>query len=153
MVMTVDAAVSDALVSIVSGVASIVIPIIGLYATKALQSFAKKRGIEIDQQRLQRIDQFLVNGLNLAASNAGSLRHLPNGISAKAYIAQGALNYLREHGAETLNEMSASLNDSKVQEAMRARIETLITDPTKPTPAILSPDKTPTVVAPVTASS
>lgn len=143
-----NAAMSDTLVSVLSSVATAAIPIIGYFVTAALQKFAKNRGIEIQQKNLDRVDQFLVNGLNLAASEVKATRGMP-AADAKKILVNGAIAYLNKHGTDTLNEMSADLSDPKVQEAMRARIETLITDPTKPTPAILSPDKASVVVAPV----
>lgn len=145
-----NAAMSDALFNVAAGVVTVATPIIATFVTMALQKFAKNRGIEIDQKNLARVDQFLVNGLNLAAANAKQAHNLPPGSSAKDFLAQRAIDYLERHGTETLKQLSADLDDPKTREAMRARIETLITDPTKPTPDILSPDKATTVVAPTT---
>lgn len=147
-----NAAMSDAMFNVMAGVITIIAPVVATFIVNALRKFTANRGIEIDQKNLQRVDQFLVNGLNLAAAQAKEMHNLPPGSSAKKFLIDEAIGYLGEHGAETLNALSADLDDPKIREAMRARIETLIVDPTKPTPDLLSPDKATTVVAPTTRS-
>lgn len=103
-------------------------PIIAKRAIDALQAFAAKQGIELNQARLDRLDAMLVNGMNAAAAAATSGK-------TKEQIKSDALAYARQHGPELLDSLKADLSDPKTQAALRARMETLIANPSVPTPA------------------
>lgn len=109
------------------------IPIIVYYVTQALRRVADKHGIQLNEQRLERLNSLLVNGMNFAA------RNVPSGVDKRSYIIKSALEYANKHGAETLAALKAGdPSDPQTGAALTARVETLIADPTQPTPAVLT---------------
>lgn len=126
---------TTALLSVLTALA----PILASFAVYALQRIAKRAGIELNEKRLDRLNSLLVNGMNLAAAK------VPAGVDRRAFIIEKALIYVKEHGAETLASLKAGdPADPQTGEALKARVETLIADPTQPTPAVLDgkPEKT-----------
>lgn len=127
---------NEQLLNFALAVATAAVPLVAGYATLALNKIAKRNGVELDQRRLERLNQLLVNGMNLAASEARQVRSLPSGASVKSFLIDQAIKYAGEHGKETLDAIGANLADPKVQEALRARAATLIADPAVPTPPL-----------------
>lgn len=123
------------------GMLTAAIPIVAGFATIALNKIAKRNGVDLDQQRLVKLNSMLVNGMNLAAAEAKDAQNRPTGTDLKAFIIQRAIAYVNEHGADTLAGIGADPNGAKDNEALKARSETLIADPTQPTPAVLSTAK------------
>lgn len=117
------------------------IPIVAGFATIALNKIAKRNGVDLDQQRIVKLNSMLVNGMNLAAAEAKEMQCLPAGTDLKAFVVSRAIDYVNTHGAETLAAIGADPNGAKDQEALKARAETLIADPTQPTPAVLDGKK------------
>lgn len=117
------------------------IPIVAGFATIALNKIAKRNGVDLDAQRLAKLNSMLVNGMNLAASEVKEAENRPTGTDLKAFIIARAINYVSKHGAENLAAIGADPNGPKDQEALKARAETLIADPNQPTPAVLSTAK------------
>lgn len=103
-------------------------------------------GIQASDALRARLDEFVVNGLNfgaraLADQTAGRAR-----IEVKNAVVGEAVKYVQAHGAETLTALGINPTSDKAVEAIKARIETALVDPAKPTP----PSITPPPVAPVT---
>lgn len=122
----------EQLIDILMTIGGTVLSILGWYATQALRRYAASRGIELNEKRLERLNALLVNGMNLAATKA------PMSGDKRAFIIKHALEYVAEHGAETLAALKAGdPAEPQTREALTARAETLISDPTEPTPAVL----------------
>lgn len=117
------------------------IPIVSGFATLALRKIALRNGVDLDQQRLVKLNSMLVNGMNLAAAEAKQARSLPPGVDLKTFIINQALDYVTVHGKETLDAIGTDPNGAKDREGLTARAETLIADPTQPTPAVLDAGK------------
>lgn len=124
---------NEQLLNLLLAIAIPLAPTIAGFAVYALQRIAKRAGIELNEKRLERLNALLVNGMNLAATK------VPTGVDRRAFIIQRALEYAKEHGAETLAALKAGdPADPQTREALTARAETLISDPTQPTPAVLA---------------
>lgn len=117
------------------------VSIVGAVATIALNKIAKRNGVDLDAQRIAKLNAMLVNGMNLAAAEAKEMQRQPAGTDLKAFIVSRAIDYVNTHGKDTLDAIGADPNGAKDQEALKARSETLIADPTQPTPAVLSTAK------------
>lgn len=128
----------DILIQVLTAVAAAVIPIVAGFAVNALQKMAAKNGVELKQAQLDRLNEMLVNGLNAGAATAKQLTALPAGADKEKFIKDQAVAYVQAHGKELLADLKSDLSDPEVQAAIRARIETLITSATAPTPPVLN---------------
>lgn len=126
---------NEQLVNFALAVATAAVPLLAGFGTVALNKIAKRAGVELDQKRLERLNALLVNGMNLAAAK------VPAGANRRDLIIKGAIEYAAEHGAETLAALKADIEKPETQEALTARAETLIADPTQPTPAVVGGKK------------
>lgn len=129
---------NEQLLTALIAVLTAAVPIIAGFATIALNKIAKRNGVDLDQQRIVKLNSMLVNGMNLAAAEAKDIHRLPPGMDLKAFIINQALEYVSKHGKETLADIGADPNGATDREALKARSETLIADPLQPTPAVLA---------------
>lgn len=111
----------------------------------ALVGFAVKGfkylGVQITDSQRARLQEIVINGLNIAASKAAdALAKNPKlDVDVKNKVIADAVAYAQEHGAETIKALGLDPQSGAAVEAIKARIATAITDPSMPTPAILNP--------------
>ena len=115
--------------------------VLGTVATIWLTRLAKKAGVEVTQQMSDQLDRTLVNGLNDAATKIGAGIQGQWDVKVKNQIVQGAIEYAQQHRADTIQALGLNPQSGAAVEALRARIATLVTDPTVPTPPKLDPPK------------
>lgn len=106
-------------------------------ATVWLVRLAKKAGVEVTQQMSDQLNATLVNGLNDAAMKIGAGIQGEANVQVKNQIVQGAVQYAQQHRAETIQALGLDPQSGAAVEALRARIATLVTDPSAPTPPAL----------------
>lgn len=112
---------------------------VGTLLTAWLLRLFKLAGVETTEQMRKKLQDIIVNGLNAAAANNADRLQGMAPVQVKNLIVQDAIKYAREHGAETIKALGLDPNSGEATEAIKARIETAITDPTLPTPPILAP--------------
>lgn len=106
-------------------------------------------GVQVADQARARLQEMIVNGLNVGAKKAESDLRGRGQIEIKNAAVAETVRYVQAHGADTLRELGVDPASSKAVEAIKARIETAIADPVTPTPALLTPP--PPVPTPATA--
>jgi len=97
----------------------------------------KKLGIDATDALRARLQEIVVNGLNLGAAKAEADLQNKMPIEIKSAVVETAVEYAQSHGADTLKALGLDPNSGKAVEAIKARIETAIADPAAPTPAVL----------------
>ena len=116
-------------------------PVIGSIVVWILVRVLKKLGIDATDALRARLQDIVTNGLNAGAKSATEQLQGKGQIEIKNAIVAQAVAYTQAHGAETIKELGLDPQSGAAVEAIKARIETAIADPTAATPAILDPTK------------
>jgi hypothetical protein len=116
----------------------------GTIGTVALYIFVRGLnyiGIKITEENKSQLQGIIVNGINAAAAKAETqLRGNPNlDINVKSQIIADAVGYAQDHGAEVIRALGLDPKSGEAVEAINARIQTALNDPTVPTPATITP--------------
>lgn len=119
-------------------VATFGVPIGGLLTAWLLRLF-KNEGIIGAGLLRNKLQSIIVNGLNLAAAQAARDLAGRGTIEIKNSAVATAVRYAQDHGADTLKALGLDPTSPQAVEAIKARIETAITDPSTPTNPALSP--------------
>jgi hypothetical protein len=106
-------------------------------ATKGLSYI----GIKITAENKAQLQGIIINGINAAAAKAETqLKNNPNlDINVKNQIIGDAIAYAQDHGAETIKALGLDPQSGEAVQAINARIQTALNDPTVPTPAAITP--------------
>jgi hypothetical protein len=104
-------------------------------------------GVKLTDAGRARLDEMVVNGLNIAAPLIEQRLAGEGKVAIKNAVVASAVAYVQDHGADTIKKLGLDPQSGAAVEAIKARIETAIADPTVPTPAVLDP---PTPSAPPT---
>lgn len=116
---------------------------VGMALTAFLVKLLRNAGIQASDAMRARLQEIIVNGLNFAAKTAATDLAGRGQIAVKNAVVGEAVKYVQAHGAETLQQLGLDPNSNKAVDAIKARIETAIADPSQPTPAVLSPPAAP----------
>lgn len=117
-------------------VAAFGVPIGGLLVLLAKRAAALV-GVKLTQQMSDRLDDIIVRGLNAGAVMAKERLEGHGDVEVKNAVVASAVEYAQDHGADTIKALGLDPQSGKAVEALKARIATLITDPTQPTPDVL----------------
>ena len=116
---------------------------VGSALTYWLVKLAQRAGVQMTADMSEKLQGIIVNGLNAgAAANAERMRG-QNPVLIKSAIVADAVRYAQSHGADTIKALGLDPQSGEAVQAIKARIETAITDPTVPTPKVLDPPATP----------
>lgn len=113
--------------------------VLGTAGTALLMRMFKAAGLSISDAARARLQEMVINGLNISAKAAEDSLAGKGKIAIKNAIVADAVNYVQAHGAETLKQLGVDPNSNLAVDAIKARIETAIADPMSPTPAVLDP--------------
>ena len=116
-------------------------PVLGSLIVWILVRVLKKLGIDATDALRARLQDIVVNGLNVSAAAAEKQIEGKSPIEIKSQIVQGAVTYIQAHGAETITALGLDPQSGQAVTAIKARIETAIADPSIPTPVVLNPVK------------
>jgi hypothetical protein len=111
--------------------------VLGTAGTALLLRMFKAAGLQISDVARARLQEMVVNGLNLGAKALENEMAGRGKIEIKNAVVQEAVNYVQDHGAETLRQLGVDPNSNMAVDAIKARIETAIADPMTPTPPVL----------------
>ena len=123
-------------------VAAFGVPIGGLLTAWLMRLF-KIAGVQISDAARDRLQQIILNGLNVGAAKATTDLAGKGQVEIKDAAMAHAVAYVQAHGAETIKQLGLDPNSGAAVEAIRAHIETAIADPTVSTPAVLDPTAPP----------
>ena len=115
--------------------------VLGTALTALILKLIKAAGIQATDALRARLQEMVVNGLNLAAQEAAAQLKGKMPVEVNAQIKARATEYVMAHGAETIKALGIEPRSAQATEAVRAHIETAIADPAVPTPVILDKPK------------
>ena len=110
---------------------------IGTLLTAWLYRLFAKAGVDMTDAMRARLQQMVVNGINIGANKASSDLAGKGQIAIKNAAVAHAVTYVQAHGAEELKAIGIDPNSNIAVDAIKARIETAITDVNTPTNKIL----------------
>lgn len=113
------------------------VPIGGLLTVWLIRLF-KIAGLDATKAMSDQLNAVLVNGLNDAARNGASLASGKMNVNVKDPVVASAIQYALNHKPETLKALGLDPADGETVKILRARIATLVQDPTVPTPTSLT---------------
>lgn len=119
--------------------------ILGTAGTALVVRLFTKAGIAISDSARMRLQEMVINGINIGAKAAEANLAGRGKVDIKNAAVASAVTYVQTHGAETLKQIGVDPNSNAAVDAIKARIETAIADPMTPTPKVLDP--TPPVAA------
>ena len=122
------------------------VPIGGLL-TAWLYRLFKLAGIQIADGLRSKLQEIIVNGLNAGAKTEAENMQGKGQIEIKNAVVAQAVAYTQAHGSDTIKALGLDPQSGATVEAIKARIETAIADPTVATPAVLGPAAVPKAAA------
>lgn len=99
----------------------------------------KLAGVQMTDAMRDRLQEIILNGLNAAAKQETQNLAGKGQVEIKNAVVAQAVAYTQDHGAETIKALGLDPKSGEAVEAIKARIETAIADPTVPTPTVLDP--------------
>lgn len=118
--------------------------LLGTAGTALVIRLFNKAGIAISDAARARLQEMVVNGINIGAKAAEDRLSGRGKIEIKNAAVATAVSYVQTHGADTLKQLGVDPNSNAAIDAIKARIETAIADPATPTSASLNPPLSPT---------
>jgi hypothetical protein len=115
--------------------------VIGTALTALIIKLIQAAGIKATDALRARLQDIVVNGLNLAAQEAAKDLKGKLPVTVNADIKARATEYVMSHGADTIKALGIDPTSKQATEAVAAHIETAIADPSVPTPAVLDKPK------------
>jgi hypothetical protein len=113
------------------------VPIGGLL-TAWLYRLSKLAGVQITDTMRARLQDIVVNGLNIGVKKAATDLRGRGQVDVKNEAVAHAVEYVQVHGADSLKALGIDPGSELAVEAIKARIETAITDVNAPTPKVLA---------------
>ena len=101
----------------------------------------KLAGVQMSNAARTRLQEIILNGLNVGAAQATKDIAGKGQVQIKNETVASAIVYAQAHGADAMKQLGLDPKSGAAVEAIKARIETAIADPTVPTPAVLDPIK------------
>lgn len=120
-------------------VATIATGVVGTAVTTLLVRWFTHLGVQVTDEMRARLQDIVVNGINLAAKELSAELAGKGHVEVKNAVAARAVRYVQDHGKETLKALGLDPMSAAATEAIKARIETAITDPRAPTSAVVAP--------------
>lgn len=116
---------------------------IGAVLTAWLLRLFKKAGLDATEVMSEKLQRIIVNGINIGAAAAQQGLQGKGKVEIKNETVARAVQYTQEHAADTIKALGLDPESGRAVEAIKARIETAISDPAVPTPAVLDAPGTP----------
>jgi hypothetical protein len=111
---------------------------VGTLITAWLYRLFAKAGIDITDAMRARLQEMIVNGLNVGAKTAAADLRNKGNVEIKNATIRSTVAYVQEHGAAELKAIGVDPNSNIAVDAIKARIETAINDVNQPTPKVLT---------------
>lgn len=97
-------------------------------------------GVQVNEAMSKQLQDTIVNGLNASAANVSERLKGQGTIAIKNAVVADAVKYVQDHRAETIQALGLDPQSGAAVQAIKARIETAIADPTTPTPPAITPE-------------
>jgi hypothetical protein len=115
--------------------------------TGLIYKLLQKAGIQASDALRARLQEIVLNGLNAGAKAAAEQLAGRGQVVIKQAAVASAVTYVQAHGADTIKALGLDPTSPAAVEAIKARIETAIADPTVPTPPVLDAPAAPAAPA------
>jgi len=112
---------------------------IGGLAVWIMVRVLKNLGITATDAMRARLQEIVVNALNVSAPVVQSQLSGKGDVDLKNEVVARAIAYTQAHGADTIKALGLDPLSGAAVQAIKARIETAIADPATPTPPVLDP--------------
>jgi hypothetical protein len=112
--------------------------ILTAYASYLMQRVAAHFGVQISEAARAEFANHLLHAVNLGAAEAQKGMQGKDPVKVKNATVAFAVDYIRNHHADLAKSIKIDPSTHNGVERIEAQIETAITDPTVPTPAILA---------------
>lgn len=96
-------------------------------------------GVQVTTQMKEQLQSIVVNSIHSAAASNAKRLEGKSQFVVKDVIMADAIKYTQLHGAATIKALGLDPQSGEAVEAIRARIEMAIVDPTVPTPVVVTP--------------
>lgn len=110
---------------------------IGTLLSAWLYRLFRQAGVNLSDSMRARLQEIIINGLAIGAKKASENLAGRGQVEIKNAALVNAVKYVQDHGADTIKELGFDPNSNIAVEAIKARMETAITDVNTPTPAVL----------------
>lgn len=110
---------------------------IGSLLTAWLYRLFQQAGVTMTDSMRARLQEMVVNGLNIGVARATAGMDGKAPLQIKNEAVEHAINYVQLHGADELKALGFDPSSNIAVDAIKARIETAITDTNTPTPKVL----------------
>lgn len=108
-----------------------------------LIKWMNKLGVETTAQQNTALDLMIKNALNDAAAKAGVAAQNANlSVEVKNQIVQNAIQYVQAHGPDAIKALGLDPQSGTAVAAIKAKMESVLLDPSKPTNPALQPGLT-----------
>lgn len=114
---------------------------IGLAVTAIILKGLTYLGVQTTDIMRDQLQHIVVNGINDAAAKAEAALNGKFTVDVRNQVVADAVNYVQDHGKETIKALGLDPKSGAAVDAIKARIETAIIDPATPTNPALSVDK------------
>jgi hypothetical protein len=125
--------------AVLSWVIAITAPAIGAALVALIYKAFELVGIHLDNKRREKLQDIIVNGINLASLKVGPHLQGKYDVNVRNQIVFDVLTYVKDHGREVLASLGVEGDDAKLAEIITARVTRAINDPLSPTPPELTP--------------
>jgi hypothetical protein len=105
--------------------------------TGLIYKLLQKAGVQMNDALRARLQEMVLNGLNAGAKAASEQLAGKGQVVIKQAALANAVTYVQAHGADTIKKLGLDPTSPEAVEAIKARIETAIADPTVATPKVL----------------
>lgn len=124
---------------VLTWVTSLFVASVGALLSAWIARAFRNAGVDFTDSMRSRLQEMVVHGLNLGAATATAGMAGKAQIDIKNQAIDTAVRYVREHGAQELKALGVDPMSNIAVDAIKARIQTAITDANSPTPKILDP--------------
>ena len=97
----------------------------------------KIAGVQITDAARTRLQEIILNGLNEGAKTEAANLDGKDQVTIKDAVVARAVTYAQVHGADSIKQLGLDPTSGIAVEAIKARIETAINDPSVATPTVL----------------
>lgn len=105
---------------------------IGGFIVQLLYKLAAKAGVTLDDARRERLQEIVENGLHLAAASVSKDLNGKIPLAVKSQVLAQVVAYTQMHGADTLKALGLEPQGILAVDAIKARTEKALADPTVP---------------------
>jgi hypothetical protein len=119
-------------------VVAVTLPIVSAVVTGWIVRLFQMVGVNMTDAQRARLQEMVVNGIHAGTAQAESALQGAPPIAVKNQAIAHAVEYVQQHGQDTLKALGLNPNDPAAVQAIQARVLSAIANPAIPTPPVLN---------------